>query len=162
MFSKKLRNPFAGSQGYNCFGCSPDNPVGLRLQFIDEGEYLTATWKPEDHFQGYHNLLHGGIQSTLMDEIASWFIYVKMKTAGLTSRLEVRYKKPVYTNKGAIKLKARMKSQRRNLVDVEVSLYDSDDQLCAFGIVQYFTFSEKVAREQFLYPDHDSFYEGEV
>jgi uncharacterized protein (TIGR00369 family) len=155
---KKIRNPFAGSQGYNCFGCSPDNPVGLRLQFIDEGEYLTATWTPKDHFQGYHNLLHGGIQSTLMDEIASWFIYVKMKTAGLTSRLEVRYKKPVYTNKGSIKLRARMKAQRRNLVDVEVKLYDSDDQLCAYGVVQYFTFSEKVAREQFHYPDNASFY----
>jgi acyl-coenzyme A thioesterase PaaI-like protein len=157
---KHINNPFVGQKGYNCFGCSPCNPVGLHLKFVEEGDFLTAVWSPEDHFQGYNNLLHGGIQSTLMDEIASWFIYVKMKTAGLTSRLEVRYKKPVYTNEGQIKLKAWMKAQRRNLVDVAVELYDSNGQLCATGVVQYFTFSENVAKEKFLYPtDHNRFYE---
>lgn len=155
---RKIRNPFRGMSGYNCFGCSPDNPNGLRLSFVDEGEYMTATWMPEDHFQGYNNLLHGGIQSTLMDEIASWFVYVKIKTAGVTSRLEVKYKKPVYTNKGAIRLTARLLAHRRNLVDIEVGLYDHEGQLCATGVVQYFTFSEKISKENYFYPEAEDFY----
>ncbi len=157
--SKKILNPFRGLPGYDCFGCSPDNENGLRLNFTDEGTYIKARWKPRQYFQGYNNILHGGIQSTLMDEIASWFVYAKLKTAGLTSRLEVRYKKPVYTDRGEISLSARLKEQKRNLADIEVELFDHEDTLCAVGLVQYFTFSDQVARERFFYPGPDAFYE---
>lgn len=155
---KKILNPFIGREGYNCFGCSPDNAFGLQLRFVDEGEYLTASWTPKAQFQGYRNMLHGGIQSTLIDEIASWYVYAKLNTAGVTSRLEVRYKKPVYTNKGDIKLSARLLGMKRNLADFEVELRDSEDQLCAIGQVQYFTFNEKVAREKFWYPGAGAFH----
>jgi len=158
---KRVRNPFAGSAGYNCFGCSPDNEIGLRLSFIDEGDYLIAEWEPTAHFQGYKNVLHGGIQATLIDEIASWFVYVKMKTAGVTSKLEVRYKKPVYTDKGKIKLRAKLQQQRRNLADIDVELFDNQGQLCATGVAQYFIFSEKIAKEKLYYPEHGEFYEEE-
>jgi len=79
---KKIRNPFAGMQGFDCFGCSPDNPIGLKLNFIEEAEYLTSEWQPSDHLQGYMNILHGGIQATLMDEIASWTILCQGKNRG--------------------------------------------------------------------------------
>jgi len=156
---RKVINPFRGLEGYNCFGCSPDNKFGLQLSFVDEGEYLTASWTPKDYFQGYNNMLHGGIQSTLIDEIASWYVYAKLKTAGVTSKLEVRYKKPVYTDKGDIKLRAKLLGMKRNLANFEVELFDVDGVLCAFGNVQYFTFNEKVSREKFWYPGADAFFE---
>lgn len=156
---RKVINPFKGRTGYNCFGCSPDNENGLQLSFVDEGEYLTATWTPKNYFQGYHNLLHGGIQSTLLDEIASWYVYAILKTAGVTSRLEVRYKKPVYTNKGDIKLRAKLIQMKRNLADIKVELLDNDGQVCATGTAQYFTFPEKVAREKYWYPGPEAFFE---
>ncbi len=158
---RKVKNPFRGLDGYNCFGCSPDNENGLNLRFVDEGEYLTASWTPKKYFQGYSNLLHGGIQSTLIDEIASWYVYAKLKTAGVTSKLEVRYKRPVFTDKGDIKLKARLIEMRRNLADIEVELLDSDGKICVTGTVQYFTFSEKVAREKYWYPGSDAFFDTE-
>lgn len=156
---RKVINPFKGREGYNCFGCSPDNEFGLQLSFVDEGEYLTASWVPKDYFEGYKNMLHGGIQATLIDEIASWYVYAKLNVAGVTSKLEVRYKKPVYTNKGNIKLRAKLVGIKRNLADFEVELLDSNDVLCAFGHVQYFTFNEKVSREKFWYPGPDTFFE---
>jgi len=158
---RKVKNPFAGLEGYNCFGCSPDNQFGLRLNFVDEGEYLTAEWEPEPQFQGYHNFLHGGIQATLLDEIASWYVYAKMKTAGVTSRLEVRYKKTVYVNKGKLKLRVKLLQQRRNLADFEADLLDNDGQVCATAKVQYFLFPEKVAKEKLYYPDHNEFFDEE-
>ena len=158
---RKVKNPFAGLEGYNCFGCSPDNKFGLRLNFVDEGEYLTAEWEPEAQFQGYHNVLHGGIQATLLDEIASWYVYAKMKTAGVTSKMEVRYKKPVYINKGTLRLRAKLLQLRRNLADFEVELLDNDGRLCAVGKVQYFIFSEKIAKEKYYYPDYREFFEEE-
>ncbi len=152
-------NPFRGLPGYNCFGCSPDNEFGLQLRFTDEGEYLTAQWEPQQHFQGYNNVLHGGIQSTLMDEIASWYVYAKMQTAGVTSRLEVRYRKTVYTDRGPVRLRARLIQKKRNLVDIAVELFDHEANVCATGVVQYFTFPEKVARERLFYPGPEHFFE---
>jgi uncharacterized protein (TIGR00369 family) len=158
---KKVKNPFAGLEGYNCFGCSPDNKFGLQLHFVDDGDYLLAEWEPKPQFQGYVNVLHGGIQATLLDEIASWYVYAKLKTAGVTSKMEVRYKKPVYINKGILRLRAKLLQLRRNLADFEVELFDNDDQLCAVGKVQYFIFSEKVAKEKYYYPDYREFFEEE-
>ena len=30
---KKIINPWRNHEGYNCFGCSPDNPIGLHVKF---------------------------------------------------------------------------------------------------------------------------------
>ena len=68
---RKIFNPYRDLKGYNCFGCSLNNMDGLRLEFIEDGEYLKSEWQPEDKFQGYINILHGGIQATLLDEIAN-------------------------------------------------------------------------------------------
>ena len=149
-------------EGYNCFGCSPDNKFGLNLRFIDEGEYLTSEWEPRLYFQGYHNVLHGGIQATLLDEIASWYVYAKLKSAGVTSKMEIRYKKPVYIHKGGkLKLRARLQQQRRNLADIGCELFDADGQLCAYGVIQYFVFPEKTAREKYFYPGPGEFFDKE-
>ena len=155
---RKIINPFAGTPGYNCFGCSPDNKLGLQLSFENDGEYIVALWHPQPHFQGYHNLLHGGIQATLLDEIASWYVYARMKTAGVTSHLEVRYRKPVYTDQGPLTLRARLKEKRHNLADIETELLNSDGVFCAGGVIQYYTFNEQIAREKYHYPGAEAFY----
>ncbi|MCP4176231.1 MAG: PaaI family thioesterase, partial [bacterium] len=103
---KKIVNPFIDFKGYNCIGCSPSNPYGLKMSFFEEGDEIISFWEPDDKFTGYDFILHGGIQATLMDEIASWVVFVKLETGGFTSRLNVSYKSSVFTNKGKITLRA--------------------------------------------------------
>ena len=31
---KKIINPWRNHEGYNCFGCSPDNPIGATMRDI--------------------------------------------------------------------------------------------------------------------------------
>ena len=157
---RELSNPFASLPGYNCFGCSQHNPVGLRLKFFEEGEEIISEWTPGIEYQGYHKVLHGGIQATLMDEIASWVVYVKLETAGFTSRADVRYRKTVYVDKGALTLRAKCTGMRRNLADIEVRLFDASGTLCTEGIFTYFTYSNEKAREHMYYPGPDSFFKG--
>jgi len=78
----ELRNPFIGINGYECFGCAPDNHAGLRMSFFEDGDEIISSWDPQEYFQGYNHILHGGIQATLMDEPASWIVFVKLGTAG--------------------------------------------------------------------------------
>ncbi|MCX6282817.1 MAG: PaaI family thioesterase [Bacteroidetes bacterium] len=126
---KELRNPFVSLEGYNCFGCSPGNSIGLQMKFFEDGEEIVSQWEPKKHFQGYHTILHGGIQATLMDEIASWFVYVKLKSAGVTSKAEVRYIKPLYVDRGALTIRASLFRMRRNLADISVKIFDHEGVL---------------------------------
>ncbi len=145
--------------GYQCFGCAPQNPNGLQMTFVEDGEYVISEWEPKDYFQGYYKVLHGGIQATLMDEIASWLVQVKLKTAGVTSKMTVRYKKTVPIDKGNIKLRARLTGQRRNLAEIHVELFCGNNELCAESDFVYFTFSHEVAVKQLHFPDYEEFFE---
>ncbi|UBM62039.1 PaaI family thioesterase [Candidatus Sulfidibacterium hydrothermale] len=156
---KKIQNPYRKMEGYQCFGCAPQNTNGLQMNFMEEGDYVLSEWEPKSYFQGYYQVLHGGIQATLMDEIASWLVQLKLKTAGVTSQMTVRYKKTVPVNQGNIKLRAKLTGKRHNLADIHVELFCPDGELGAEADFVYFTFPEKVAIEKLHYPGHEAFYE---
>ncbi len=155
---KKVENPYAGRKDHFCFGCAPDNDAGLQLEFYESENEVICKWLPKQQHQGFKNVLHGGIQSTLMDEIAAWYVFVKLKTAGVTSKLEVKYKRPVLMDRGEITLKARLNKMIRNVAEINVELYDAVDTLCAEGKVYYFTFDKEKARKKLDYPEHEEFF----
>ena len=157
---RKIINPFAKTRNseYQCFGCSPNNENGLHLQFWESGDEVLLNWKPEKRFEGYMGVLHGGIQATLFDEIASWTVYTKCHTAGVTSRLNVTYKKPLLIDRGNVTIKARVKDFARRIAVIFCEIYDGDNLLCAEAEVTYFCFPENVAREKYMYPGADAFF----
>lgn len=157
---KKLNNPFNKLPGYHCFGCSDGNHHGLKMEFYVEGEEVVSTWTPGHHFQGYFNILHGGIQSTLMDEIASWVVFVKVETGGVTSRLSTRFRKPVYLDEGPVKLRARLKEKGSRTATIEVKLYNNKQILCSESEVEYFLLPPDKASESMRYPGVEAFYES--
>ena len=65
---KKIINPWEGMKGYNCFGCAPQNPSGLKMEFYEDGDSIVSYWKPDEKYQGWLDTLHGGIQALLLDE----------------------------------------------------------------------------------------------
>lgn len=155
---KKLKNPYTKMDGYNCFGCSPNNITGLKMEFFDDSEHICCVWKPSKAFQGYKDVLHGGIQATMMDEIASWVVQAKLGTAGVTSKIETRFLKPVFIYEDYITLKAKAHDVKRNIVTVDVGLYNSKNELCSQSLVSYYTFSTELATQKFFYPGKESFY----
>ncbi|MEI6888587.1 MAG: PaaI family thioesterase [Bacteroidales bacterium] len=156
---RNICNPFVSFEGYNCFGCSPGNALGLHMTFIEEGEEIVSHWEPKKHFQGYQTILHGGIQATLMDEIASWFVYVKLKSAGVTSKAEIRYIKPLYVDRGVLTIRASLLQMRRNLADIQVKIFDHEAVLCAESLMVFFTVPAHKAIENLYYPGAESFFE---
>ena len=154
---KKLKNPFVSLKGYNCFVCAPHNPIGMHLEFYRDGDMIRAFWKPEDQYQGYPNILHGGIQATLLDEVASWAVYTIARTGGVTSRLDIQYKKPVLIDKGQISLTASITRQKNRMAAVRTELYNADNELCTEGTVYCYLYSEEIARKKMHYPGSDAF-----
>jgi len=145
---RKIRNPFLDVPGYKCFGCSPDNETGLRMDFFEDGEEIVSIWKPEQRYEGWLDILHGGIQATLLDEIASWVVFVKFLTSGVTSNINMDLLKPVHISKGDITLRARLLKKEKRLAHIETTLFDGEGTLCAKALVTYFVYPREVAERK--------------
>lgn len=48
---KKIINPWKGLEGYNCFGCAPNNEAGVRMEFYEDGDEIVSIWKPRPEYQ---------------------------------------------------------------------------------------------------------------
>lgn len=158
---RKILNPFAKAFGddYQCFGCSPHNSIGLQVDVWQEDDSVICQWTPKKRYEGYPNLLHGGIQATLLDEIASWVVYAIVGTAGVTSDMNIRYRKPVQVTEGGIKLVAKVLEQSHRIVSVDAKLYTAAGEVGSEATVRYFVFPENVAREKYSYPGKEAFFE---
>lgn len=153
----KVINPYNRLPEHYCFGCASKNPIGLKLTFELNGETIEAYWDPSKDYQGFEDIVHGGIISTLMDEAAAWAIQLVLKTAGVTSELKVKYLKPLRVSKGRVFVSASIISTEGRLASVKTIIRDRDERICAEGIITYYVFPEAVARNKFRYPGIQAF-----
>ena len=82
-------------EGYNCFACGTANPIGLNLSFYRRGEYVCSDITLEKNYEGWENMAHGGILSTLLDEVMSWTVINFRRIFFVTRRMEIKYIRPV-------------------------------------------------------------------
>ena len=158
---REIKNPFDQTkpEDYNCFGCSPHNKIGLKLQFFEEDADIVSMWKPQRDLEGYPGVVHGGIQSLLLDEIGAWTVYIKCKTGGVTTKIEVDYLSPLRIEKGAVTVRGRLLEQQGRTAKIRALLYDGDGDLCTEALVTYFIYPEEMARKRFFYPGIEAFFE---
>ena len=97
-----------------------------------------------------------------MDEIASWYVFVKLKTAGVTSKMEVKLIRPVMMENAPFRLRAVLKEMQRNIAVIQVGLYMKDGTLGAESLMHYFTYPQDIAHEKLFYPGIEHFIPAEV
>lgn len=93
--SEEKRVAIKKLQGHNCFACGTANPIGLHLQFYRFGDAVYSDITLGKNHEGWENMAHGGIVSTLLDEVMSWTIMYFKKTFLVTRKMEVKYIRPV-------------------------------------------------------------------
>ena len=109
-----------------CFVCGTQNPVGLKLNFrYDEknDEMVSNTVFPR-HFQGWQGVLHGGLISTVLDEIMIKAVAQKGLKC-VTAELNIKFKKPALLKK-EFTIKGKVNEKRRRIVSTEGCVVDSD------------------------------------
>jgi acyl-CoA hydrolase len=89
----------------NCFACGKKNPISLRLDIQtvevkhpdEDGENLLVRTEctPPAHLQGWADVIHGGIISTLLDEIITYVAIAHFGGPAVTAQLDIRFKQPV-------------------------------------------------------------------
>jgi len=99
-----------------CFVCGSANPAGLRATFLIDAEAHAASSRLTltKDFQGWAGIVHGGILSTLLDEVCMH----AARTIGdqmVTAEIAVRFKKPVPIG-GEILLTGRVVGMQKRLI----------------------------------------------
>jgi uncharacterized protein (TIGR00369 family) len=77
-----------------CFACGRANPDGLQLPIRTTGHGVELDWAVPAKFQGWEEIVHGGIVATILDELCAW----AGTDAGenvVTAELVVRWRRPL-------------------------------------------------------------------
>lgn len=144
---QRIKNPWVGTEGYDCFGCSPGNPVGLHMEFYEDDDSVVSFWKPSEHYQGWVGTMHGGVIATLIDETCGWVLFRKLQTAGVTTRLDVHYKKSISASESMLTIRARIKEQRHGLVFIHATIKNANAELCVEADSVYYAMNQEKSRE---------------
>ena len=134
------------STAHNCFGCSPINPSGLQMKFIADEDTVYSNVSVPDHLCGWSNIAHGGVLSTILDEIMSWAALHFLKRITMTKSMTMEFIKPVYI-RSPLKAEGKvLKVGDKHSAVMEGILYDSTDDVCVKSKADFAVFSPKVAR----------------
>jgi acyl-coenzyme A thioesterase PaaI-like protein len=87
--------PIPRLENSGCFACGGSNPVGLKMSFFRQRDAVCSELALSRNHVGWENMAHGGIISTLLDEIMSWTLICFKKSFPVTRRMTVRYLRPV-------------------------------------------------------------------
>lgn len=82
-------------EGHYCFACGTANPIGLNLDFYRVGDKICSEVTLDRYHVGWENVVHGGIISTLLDEVMSWAIMYSKKVFLVTRSMNIKYVRPV-------------------------------------------------------------------
>ena len=112
-----------------CFACGVANPKGLHLAFRFEGDEYVCDFVPEREYQGWTDIVHGGIVATVLDEVMTRMLWEKGLHA-VTAELNIRLKRPVPVGQPAT-ARARLVASRKRIYETEAELTLSDGALAA-------------------------------
>lgn len=131
--------------GYNCFACGTANPIGLNLNFFCSGDSVCSETTLGMYHVGWENIAHGGIISTILDEVMSWTILYFKRMFFLTRKMEVKYIRPVPVGTPLI-IKGRLTGTTGadNRVKVRAEMRDNDGNLLSTGTGEFVL----IAREE--------------
>jgi acyl-coenzyme A thioesterase PaaI-like protein len=130
-----------------CFGCSPEHPIGFRLRFFKEGDDIITRFTPEARYQGPPGVMHGGLVTTLADEIAAWTVIGLRHRFGFTAAIEARLKKPVRIGEEVLG-RGRITSDTARVVRIQVTLTQAE--ITCFTGDFTFALLERAAAERLL------------
>lgn len=89
-------------EGHHCFACGTTNPIGLNLQFYVDGDWVCSDVCLGRDYEGWENMVHGGIISAIVDEVMSWAGMVRKRAFLVTRRISLKYIRPVPTERSVV------------------------------------------------------------
>ena len=134
MFSKfnlKEYKQIPNRNNHNCFACSAKNETGLQMEFFTDEESVFSKIIIPIHLCGWENLAHGGITSTILDEIMGWAAIHLHKSIILTKSIAVDFLKPIKVGDFLFAIGSTLEKKRDREVIMKGEIYNEENVLCA-------------------------------
>ena len=113
-----------------CFGCGKENPIGLKLDIKEIDGVWTAYFTPKKEHESYGDRMHGGLTSTLLDEVMGDCVFRKAGKPAYTAKLEIRFRSAVRIDE-TVKVEGWITSRRGRLVTAEGRVIHEDGSVAA-------------------------------
>ncbi len=140
------------SRDAHCFGCSQKNPHGLKMKFYTDETTLYSWLSTPPHLCGWGGIIHGGVLSTMLDEIMGWSAIYTLRKVVMTKTMTIDYLKPVYIeDKLRVEGKVVEKISNREVI-IEGKLYKEDDVLCAQSQGTFAVFTANTIKRMKIMP----------
>jgi len=109
---------------HSCFVCGESNPVGLKLRFHTDGRVVQTRFTPRPEHIGFKGIVHGGLITTLLDEVMVWACAVQTKRFAFCAELNVRFLNSLPPGREVL-VSGEMAANRRNRIyDAKATLRD--------------------------------------
>ncbi len=109
----------------HCFACGKKNPCGLKLSFTYHNGSLFTEFVPSKAYQGYKNIIHGGIIATILDEAMIQAAIAEGLTP-VTAEIKVRLKKPLSINEKTL-IEAVITKKNKRLIEAYAKMLRKTD-----------------------------------
>ena len=116
----------------HCFVCGLENDYGLKLSFYQaDNDTVVVDYSIPDQYQGYPGVVHGGIVTTLMDEVLGRVLMAEDPDRFMfTAKLTTRYRRPVPTDT-PIRIVGKIIKDRGRIAETKAELFGPDGELLA-------------------------------
>ncbi len=129
-----------------CFGCSPTNPVGLRLEFDVVDNRAEADFRPRTEHCGVREVVHGGLVATLIDEAIGHVIHCNTDSVSVTKSMTVDFRRPVRVG-AAHRVRGWVEGIDGADIYAAGEVVDGAGRVCARGRAHFVTLSpERLAK----------------
>ena len=126
----------------NCFVCGDKNESGLKVDFFYDQGVAKAEFIPDERFQGYKDILHGGIISSLLDEVMIKAVIAKGLLV-VTVEIEVKFLKPVRIGERLF-LEGKVIKEKEKIFVAEGKVWNSKGERVATGKGKFFKVKEEM------------------
>ena len=108
-----------------CFVCGEENPSGLHLKFTLHDDKVVSEFVLQKIFQGYKDIVHGGIISAILDEAMVKAARMQGKHA-ITAEITIRFKNPLMAGEKAV-VEAYILRTNKKIIETAAIIKKSDN-----------------------------------
>ncbi|SDC70118.1 MULTISPECIES: PaaI family thioesterase [unclassified Candidatus Frackibacter] len=112
-----------------CFACGPKNPIGLKLDFELKDDVVETKFTPQEVHQGFTGIMHGGLISTLLDEVMANVLYLQ-EIKAVTAKMEVKFRKPIKIGR-ELTTTGWIERKKRRTIDTAAKIINQDGEKVA-------------------------------
>jgi acyl-coenzyme A thioesterase PaaI-like protein len=141
----KTLKPVPNSAEHGCFGCGARNPQGLKMTFSTDGNRMYSFIQVPPTMTGWDTTVHGGVLSTILDEIMGWAVICLLKKIGVTKSMTTEFIKAVKAGESLTVVGAVQEIRSERSALMSAAIYNPQDTLCVKASALFTTMHPKAA-----------------